>query len=130
MSSGYYLTTPLYYVNGVPHVGHIYTSVLADAIARYKRMCGLDVCCLTGTDEHGLKIERAACQEGLTPQKLTNMYSATFRQAWKKFDLHFDEFIRTTQKRHRKAVVEIFRRIKENDFIYLGEYSGNYCVNF
>lgn len=129
MSSGYYLTTPLYYVNGVPHVGHIYTSVLADAIARYKRMCGLDVCCLTGTDEHGLKIERAARQEGLTPQKLTNMYSATFRQAWTKFDLHFDEFIRTTQKRHRKAVVEFFRRIKENDFIYLGEYSGNYCVN-
>ena len=129
MSSSYYLTTPLYYVNGVPHVGHTYTSVLADALARYKRMCGLDVCCLTGTDEHGLKIERAARQEGLSPQKLTNVYSASFRQAWKKFGLHFDEFIRTTQKRHRKAVVEVFKRIQENDYIYLGEYSGNYCVN-
>ena len=93
MSSSYYLTTPLYYVNGVPHVGHTYTSVLADALARYKRMCGLDVFFLTGTDEHGLKIERAARQEGLSPQKLTNVYAASFRQAWKKFGLNFDEFI-------------------------------------
>ncbi|MEE8349213.1 MAG: methionine--tRNA ligase [Acidobacteriota bacterium] len=129
MSSSYYLTTPLYYVNGVPHVGHVYTSVVADALARYKRMCGMDVCCLTGTDEHGLKIERAARQEGLTPQKLANRYSDTFRESWKNFDLKFDEFIRTTQKRHRKAVVEMFNRIQENDYIYLGEYSGNYCVN-
>ena len=129
MSNTFYLTTPLYYVNGVPHVGHVYSSVIADAIARYKRMCGLKVCCLTGTDEHGLKIERAARQQGMTPQKLTNTYAATFRQAWKKLGLSFDEFIRTTQKRHRKAVVEIFQRIQENDFIYLGEYSGNYCVN-
>ncbi len=129
MSDKFYLTTPLYYVNGVPHVGHIYTSVLSDAIARYKRMCGLEVCSLTGTDEHGLKIERAARQQGMAPQKFTNTYAATFRQAWKKLGLSFDEFIRTTEKRHRVAVVEIFERIKENNFIYLGEYSGNYCVN-
>ena len=129
MSDTFYLTTPLYYVNGVPHVGHIYTSVLSDAIARYKRMCGLEVCSLTGTDEHGLKIERAARQQGMAPQKFTNTYAATFRQAWKKLGLSFDEFIRTTQKRHRVAVVEIFERIKENNFIYLGEYSGYYCVN-
>lgn len=110
-------------------MGHTYTSIIADALARYKKMCDLDVCCLTGTDEHGLKIERAARQEGLTPQKLTNMYSATFQETWQKLGLTFDEFIRTTQKRHRKAVVEIFKRIQENDFIYLGEYKGKYCVN-
>jgi len=129
MSDTFYLTTPLYYVNGVPHVGHTYTSVIADAIARYKRMCGFQVCSLTGTDEHGLKIERAARQQGLSPQKFTTTYAATFRQAWKKLGLTFDEFIRTTEKRHGEAVVEIFERIKENNFIYLGEYSGNYCVN-
>ena len=129
MSSHFYLTTPLYYVNGVPHVGHTYTSVIADAIARYKRMCGLQVCLLTGTDEHGLKIERAAREQGKSPQKYTDVYSAEFIQAWEKLGLRHDEFIRTTQKRHRKAVLELFDRIKANDFIYLGEYSGYYCVN-
>lgn len=129
MSDTFYLTTPLYYVNGVPHVGHTYTSVLSDAIARYKRMCGLKVCSLTGTDEHGLKIERAAREQGMAPQKFTGTYAAKFKQAWKKLGLDFDEFIRTTEKRHAKAVVEIFERIKENNFVYLGEYSGNYCVS-
>lgn len=123
------MTTPLYYVNGVPHVGHTYTSVIADAIARYKRMCGLEVLCLTGTDEHGLKIERAARQEALTPQKLTDVYALAFEQAWDRLDLDFSEFIRTTQSRHREAVVEMFKRIKNNGYIYLGEYSGYYCVN-
>ena len=129
MSDTFYLTTPLYYVNGVPHVGHTYTSVVADAIARYKRMCGLQVRSLTGTDEHGLKIERAARQQGMSPRKFTDTYAATFRQAWKKLGLSFDEFIRTTEKRHSEAVAEIFERIKENNFIHLGQYSGNYCVN-
>ncbi|MDA2926496.1 methionine--tRNA ligase [Acidobacteria bacterium AH-259-G07] len=129
MSNTFYLTTPLYYVNGLPHVGHTYTCVVADAIARYKRMCGLKVCSLTGTDEHGLKIERAARQQGMTPQELTNTYATAFEEAWRGFGLSFDEFIRTTQKRHRKAVVEIFKRIQKNNFIYLGEYSGHYCVN-
>ena len=129
MSDTFYLTTPLYYVNGVPHVGHTYTSVISDSIARYKRMCGLEVCSLTGTDEHGLKIERAAREQGMAPQKFTNTYAAKFQQTWKKLGLSFDEFIRTTEKRHSAAVVEIFERIKENNFIYLGEYSGNYCVN-
>jgi methionyl-tRNA synthetase len=92
-------------------------------------MCGLEVYSLTGTDEHGLKIERAAREQGMAPQKFTNTYAAKFRQTWKKLGLSFDEFIRTTEKRHSAAVVEIFERIKENNFIYLGEYSGNYCVN-
>jgi len=129
MGKKFYLTTPLYYVNGVPHVGHVYTTVIANAIARYKRLCGLDVCALTGTDEHGLKIERAARDQGLEPQQLTDKFSATFTEAWDRLGLKFDAFIRTTQPRHAEAVGEIARRIRENGFIYLGEYSGNYCVS-
>ncbi len=129
MSKTFYLTTPLYYVNGEPHVGHVYTTVIADAIARYKRMCGLDVCLLTGTDEHGLKIERAAEQQGMTPQELTDKYAAVFKNSWGRLGIRFDEFIRTTEPRHASAVLEISRRITERGFIYPGEYSGNYCVN-
>ena len=129
MSKTFYLTTPLYYVNGEPHVGHMYTTVIADAIARYKRMCGLDVCFLTGTDEHGLKIERAAKERGMTPQDLTDKFSALFADAWDRLDIQFDEFIRTTESRHARAVAEISKRITESGFIYPGEYSGNYCVS-
>jgi methionyl-tRNA synthetase len=124
MSSPFYLTTPLYYVNGSPHVGHTYTSVIADALARYKRMCGLKVCFLTGTDEHGLKIERTARQQGVSPQELADRYAGEFEGAWQRLGISCDEFIRTTQKRHRKAVVEIFERIKANRHIYLGEYTA------
>ena len=129
MSNTFYLTTPLYYVNGAPHVGHTYTSVIADAIARYKRICELDVVSLTGTDEHGLKIERAAREQGMTPQQLVDTYADTFKQAWKRLGLTFDESIRTTQKKHHKAVAEIFATIADNNFVYLGEYSGLYCVS-
>lgn len=129
MGNKFYLTTPLYYVNGVPHVGHVYTTVIANAIARYKRLCGLDVCALTGTDEHGLKIERAAREQGLEPKQLTDKYAEAFQTAWGQLGLTFDEFIRTTDDRHRVAVIEIARRIQEKGFIYLGEYSGNYCVS-
>jgi methionyl-tRNA synthetase len=129
MSNSYYLTTPLYYVNGEPHVGHVYTTVIADAIARYKRMCGLDVCLLTGTDEHGLKIERAAREQGMEPQALTDKYTTVFKEAWDRLTIDFDEFIRTTENRHASAVAEICRRIQENGFIYAGHYSGNYCVS-
>jgi len=123
------LTTPLYYVNGEPHVGHIYTTVIADAIARFRRLTGMSVCALTGTDEHGLKIERTAREQGVPPKELTDRYSATFSEAWQRLGLHFDEFIRTTQPRHAVAVGEIYRRIEENGHIYLGEYSGDYCVS-
>jgi len=129
MSSTFYLTTPLYYVNGVPHVGHTYTSVIADAIARYKRLCGLDVVSLTGTDEHGLKIERAAQEQGMEPQQLADTYADSFKQAWEKLGLTFDESIRTTQQKHHKAVADMFTTINNNKFIYLGEYSGLYCVS-
>ncbi|MCW3982082.1 MAG: methionine--tRNA ligase, partial [Candidatus Bathyarchaeota archaeon] len=129
MSKKFYLTTPLYYVNGVPHVGHVYTTVIADTLARYKRLCGVDVCALTGTDEHGLKIERAAQAQGMNPQQLTDKYAGAFQETWKTLGTEFDEFIRTTQERHAVAVREIARRIQDNGFIYLGEYSGNYCVS-
>ncbi len=129
MSRTFYLTTPLYYVNGVPHVGHTYTSVIADAIARYKRLCGLDVVSLTGTDEHGLKIERAAQEQEMEPQQLADTYADSFKQAWGKLGLTFDESIRTTQKKHHKAVADMFTTINNNKFIYLGEYSGFYCVS-
>jgi len=129
MKKRYYLTTPLYYVNGEPHVGHIYTTILADTIARYKRMCGHDVLALTGTDEHGLKIERAAREQDMEPQDLTDKYAQTFTEAWESLGIRFDEFIRTTQPRHFAAVHEIAKRIREKGFIYLGEYSGNYCVS-
>jgi methionyl-tRNA synthetase len=118
MSRKFYLTTPLYYVNGVPHVGHVYSTVIADAIARYKRLSGFDVCSLTGTDEHGLKIERAAQEQGLTPQQLSDKFSAAFADSWKQLDIRFDEFIRTTEPRHFKAVHELYRRIQERGFIY------------
>lgn len=128
MSKSFYLTTPLYYVNDVPHVGHAYTTVIGDAIARYKRMCGLDVCYLTGTDEHGLKIERAARARQESPRKLTDRNAEAFRKTWERYEISIDEFIRTTQPRHYAAVTDVFRRIEENGHIYLGEYSGQYCV--
>jgi methionyl-tRNA synthetase len=129
MSKKFYLTTPLYYVNGMPHVGHVYTTVIADAIARYKRLCGAEVCALTGTDEHGLKIERAAREQKMSPQELTDKYAGEFQKTWSTLGIKFDEFIRTTETRHSAAVGEIARRIKNSGFIYLGEYSGNYCVS-
>jgi methionyl-tRNA synthetase len=128
MSKTFYLTTPLYYVNDVPHVGHTYTTVIADAIVRYRRMCGDDVSFLTGTDEHGLKIERSARQQGIEPQELVDTYAAKFRETWERLGLGFDEFIRTTEERHYRAVAKLFRAVKKSGSVYLGQYQGNYCV--
>ncbi len=129
MTKTFYLTTPLYYVNGIPHVGHLYTTVIADAIARYARMGRPQVCALTGTDEHGLKIERASHEQRMTARQLTDTYASAFKKTWEKLSLDFDEFIRTTEKRHHKAVKELFLKIQKNGFVYLGQYSGYYCVN-
>ena len=96
MSKKFYLTTPLYYVNGMPHVGHVYTTVIADAIARYKRLCEADVCALTGTDEHGLKIERAAREQKMSPQELTDKYAGEFQKTWTTLGKRFYEYIRKT----------------------------------
>ena len=128
MSRTFYLTTPLYYVNDVPHVGHTYTTVIADALVRYKRMSGIDVCLLTGTDEHGLKLERAAGKRGVEPQQLVDTFAAEFERTWKSLGISYDEFIRTSEGRHRTAVSEIFQRIRKNGFIYTGKYEGYYCV--
>ena len=128
MSRTFYLTTPLYYVNDVPHVGHTYTTVIADAIVRYRRMCGDDATFLTGTDEHGLKIERSARQQGVEPQELVDTYAGKFRSTWERLGLNFDEFIRTTQERHYRAVAKLFRAVRKSGTVYLGQYQGNYCV--
>ena len=128
MLRNYYLTTPLYYVNDVPHVGHAYTTIIGDILTRYQRMLGNSVCYLTGTDEHGLKIERAASNSGLSTQEFTNQNSAAFQDVWNKMKLDFDEVVRTTDLKHIETVRSVFKIIKDNGYIYVGEYSGQYCV--
>jgi len=124
----YYITTPIYYVNDLPHIGHIYTTVMADALARYHRMLGREVRFLTGTDEHGQKIDRAAAEQGIRPIELADRVVARYHRLWKQLDISHDDFIRTTDPRHEKGVTEIIRRIQANGDIYKGEYSGWYCA--
>ncbi len=124
----YYDTTPIYYVNGLPHIGHMFTTVLTDVIARYHRMFGKDVFFLTGTDEHGQKAERAAREAGITPQEMADRIAPPFRDLWKKLNIQFSDFIRTTEKRHYESVAEIWERCRKNGDIYLGEYEGWYCT--
>src|SRR5438128_6443398 len=128
MSRKFYITTPIYYVNARPHIGHAYTTIACDTIARRQRMLGADTFFLTGTDEHGQKIERAAQAAGKTPQELTNEVSAAFRSLWDRMGITYDDFIRTTEDRHKLRVQELFRRIRNNGYIYKGTYTGQYCV--
>jgi methionyl-tRNA synthetase len=128
MSKKFYITTPIYYVNARPHIGHAYTTIASDTIARRQRMMGLDTYFLTGTDEHGEKIERAAQAAGKTPQQLTNEVSAEFRGLWDRMGLSYDDYIRTTSERHKQGVQALWRRIAENGYIYKGHYRGQYCV--
>src|SRR5437667_594854 len=128
MSRKFYITTPIYYVNARPHIGHAYTTIACDTIARRQRMLGADTFFLTGTDEHGQKIERAAQAAGKTPQDLTNEVSAAFRGLWGRMGITYDDFIRTTENRHKVRVQELFRRIRDNGYIYKGTYTGQYCV--
>ena len=128
MSKKFYITTPIYYVNARPHIGHAYTTIACDAIARRQRMLGADTFFLTGTDEHGQKIERAAQAAGKTPQEFTDEVSAQFRALWQRMGITNDDFIRTTEERHRRRVQELFRRIRDNGHIYKGTYTGQYCV--
>src|SRR5579864_5690316 len=128
MSKKFYLTTPIYYVNARPHIGHAYTTIACDTIARRQRMLGADTFFLTGTDEHGQKIERAAEAAGKTPQEFTDEVSAQFRSLWNRMGITYDDFIRTTEDRHKKRVQELFRRIRDNGHIYKGTYTGQYCV--
>ena len=120
MSKKFYITTPIYYVNARPHIGHAYTTIACDTIARRQRMLGFDTYFLTGTDEHGQKIERAAQAAGKTPQQLTDEVSAEFRALWDRMGITYDEFIRTTSDRHKLGVQALWRRIRDNGYIYKG----------
>jgi methionyl-tRNA synthetase len=125
----YYLTTPIYYVNAAPHIGHAYTTIAADTISRFKTMQGYDVVLTTGTDEHGQKIERTAEATGLTPQELTDIVSEEFRKQWEVLGLKIDRFQRTTSPQHAEVVRDLFTRCLERGYIYKGSYTGQYCVS-
>ena len=129
MSRKFYITTPIYYVNARPHIGHAYTTIACDTIARRQRLLGAETFFLTGTDEHGQKIERAAQAAGKTPQQYADEISAEFRQLWKRMGISNDDFIRTTEDRHKKRVQELFRKIRDNGYIRKGTYTGQYCVS-
>jgi methionyl-tRNA synthetase len=129
MSKKFYITTPIYYVNAHPHIGHAYTTIACDTIARRHRMLGDDTWFLTGTDEHGQKIERAAQAAGKTPQQFTDEISAEFRSLWQRMGLTPDDFIRTTSDRHKQGVQALWRKIRDNGYIYKGIYTGQYCVS-
>jgi methionyl-tRNA synthetase len=124
----YYATTPIYYINGLPHIGHVFTTVFGDVISRYHRLFGQDVFYLTGTDEHGQKAEKAAREAGLTPIQMADQIVPNFKNLWKQLNVSNTDFIRTTEARHRQGVEELFRRAKANGDIYLGSYEGWYCT--
>ncbi len=127
--SRFYVTTPIYYVNDAPHVGHAYATVNADAMARWHRLVGDDVFFLTGTDEHGQKVARAAEENGVTPQEWTDRLSAHFAEAWAALDISNDDFIRTTEPRHYQAVQQFLQVIYDNGYITKDVYRGLYCVS-
>ena len=128
MSRTFYVTTPIYYVNDVPHIGHAYTTLAADVLARYKRLRGYDVFFLTGSDEHGQKVEKAANSAGETPLELADRVVKRFQALWEKLDISYSDFIRTTQERHKNGVSHFFNKVLEKGDIYLGEYEDWYCT--
>ena len=124
----FYITTPIYYPSGNPHIGHCYTTVACDSIARYKRMQGYDVMFLTGTDEHGLKIEQKAAEKGVSPKEYVDEIVAVFKNLWKYMNISYDRYIRTTDDYHIKGVQTIFKKLYDKGYIYKGEYKGKYCT--
>ena len=122
------LTTPLYYVNGLPHIGSAYTTMIADVIARWHRLCGHEVLLVTGTDEHGQKIQRTAEESGVEPQQHCDRIAATFIDLWQKLNIQYDRFSRTTAKNHEAIVREFFERVRTQNDIYLDQQQGWYCV--
>ena len=124
----YFLTTPLYYVNAAPHVGHAYSTIVADVIKRFRQMRGDEVFMLTGTDEHGQKVERAVKAAGLSPQEFTARIAGAFRSQWDELGIVYDGFIRTTNPQHHRTVQWLFERCRKNGYIYKGQYTGQYCV--
>ena len=123
----FYLTTPIYYINGPPHLGHAYTTIVADTMARYRRLAGADVFFLTGTDEHGDKIAQAAAKAGEAPQALADRNAKAFQEQWTALGITHDDFIRTTEPRHARVVQGILQRLFEKGEIYFGKYGGQYC---
>jgi len=123
----FYLTTPIYYVNDRPHLGHAYTTIVADAMTRYRRLAGDEVRMLTGTDEHGEKIAQAAAKAGMTPQAMADQNSAAFRETWRALGIQYDDYIRTTEDRHKTVVRAMLQKLWDTGEIYLGTYGGHYC---
>lgn len=124
----YYITTPIYYPSGNPHIGHCYTTVACDSIARYRRMQGYDVIFLTGTDEHGLKIEQKAADKGITPKQYVDEIVEIFKKLWSYMNISYDRYIRTTDEYHIETVQKIFKELYDKGYIYKGEYTGKYCT--
>lgn len=124
----FYITTPIYYPSGNPHIGHCYTTVACDSIARYRRMQGYDVMFLTGTDEHGLKIEQKAAEKGVTPKEYVDEVVKTFKKLWSYINISYDRYIRTTDDYHIETVQKIFKALYDKGYIYKGEYKGKYCT--
>ena len=128
MSKAFYVTTPIYYANAAPHMGHAYTTVIADFLARFHRLDGFDAYFLVGTDEHGEKIFQAANQAGMDPQQFCDRISQRFRDAWQVLDISHNDFIRTTEERHKAVVRRILEAVHAAGDIYYDEYEGLYCV--
>ncbi|MBV9888215.1 MAG: methionine--tRNA ligase, partial [Acidobacteria bacterium] len=124
----YYLTTPIYYTNGLPHIGHTYSTIVCDAIRRYKRMLGYEVVLTTGTDEHGVNVERSAKKAGVPESEFVAKMAAEWKAIWDEFGIQGDEFIRTTELRHARTVQWLFKLCRENGYIYPGHYTGQYCI--
>lgn len=129
MNSKFYVTTPIYYVNDVPHIGHAYTTIIADTLARYHRMQNKEVWFLTGTDEHGQKIQQSAKKNNKNPKEYVDEISAKFKNLWDSFDISYDAFIRTTDSYHKESVRNVFSKMFKKGDIYKGEYEGNYCIS-
>ncbi|MEE8393759.1 MAG: methionine--tRNA ligase, partial [Rhodospirillales bacterium] len=127
-SKRYYVTTPIYYVNDAPHIGHAYTTLACDVLARFKRLDGYDVKLLTGTDEHGQKVEASAKAAGMEPKAFTDKVSENFRELADFMNFNHDDFIRTTEERHKKACRDLWRRLVDREQIYAGSYAGWYAV--
>ena len=125
----FYLTTPIYYTNGLPHIGHTYSTIVCDTIRRYKRMCGFDVVMTTGTDEHGVNVERSAqAPRECRSRTMSTDIAAEWRKIWDDFGIQGDEFIRTTDPLHARTVQWLFKLCREHGYVYKGHYTGQYCV--
>ena len=124
----YYLTTPIYYVNAAPHIGHAYTTIVADLIKRFKRMQGYQAVLTTGSDEHGVNVERAAERAGKTPLEFCDVIAREFQRQWEVLGLEIDYFQRTSSPQHARVVQDLFQRCRDNGYIYKGSYTGQYCI--